>query len=116
MPNKLELTKEDQVKNIEGTSACSPRRSNNSWKQYWKDHTRNDWPHRCPIFGCTKSPSCGGHVYIDGHSNESEVYIIPLCKSCNHYKKKAWKKVNEGTEAVEVEEADTSGPQGPCYR
>jgi hypothetical protein len=113
MPNVV-LTEEDRVKNIEGTRACAPRGFNNSWKQYWLKKTGLVWPDTCQIFRCTNSARCGGHVHINGCS--TEVYIIPLCNSCNHPKKKAWKKVNQGTEAVLVEEANTSGPQGPCYR
>ena len=113
MPNVV-LTEEDRVENIEGTRACAPRGFNNSWKQYWKDNTGKDWPPKCPIFRCTNSPCCGGHVHIDGHS--TKVYIIPMCNSCNNPQNKAWMMVKTRTEAVDVEKADTSGPEGTCYK
>ncbi len=112
MPNVL-LTENDQVRNIEGTHACAPRGSN-SWKQYWLQKTRRVWPQRCRIFGCTNSAYGGGHVHINGYS--TEVYIIPMCNPCNNPQNNGWMKVNKGALAVKVEEADTSGPAGPCYR
>jgi hypothetical protein len=111
MPNIL-LTEKDQVKNIEGTHACVPK-GFKTWKRYWIHETGRDWPKKCRISGCSELAIGGGHVHIHGHS--TEVYIIPMCNTCNNPQNMAWMTVKTRTEAVNVEKADTSGPEGICH-
>lgn len=108
----IELTQFDQVMNIEETGQCAPI-GYTSWKDFWKKNTQQHWPDECRISRCTKTAYCGGHVYVDRYD---EVYIVPLCRTCNHVSNTNWMFVNTGTLAVLVEEDDTSGPQQICYR
>ena len=112
MPDIL-LTEKDQVKNIEGTHACAPR-GFKTWKQYWIRQTGRDWPKRCRISGCSKTAIGGGHVHIRDHS--TKVYIIPMCNSCNNAQNSSWMTVKTRTEAANVEQSDTRGPEGPCFK
>ena len=108
----IELTNSDLVINIEKTGQCAPI-GYNSWKDFWITNTEQNWPDKCRVRRCTKSAFCGGHVYVYGCD---EVYIVPLCRSCNHPHNTAWKRVNTGTKAVIIDEHETSGPQEICYR
>jgi hypothetical protein len=112
MPTIL-LTEKNQVQNIEGTHACAPKGSK-TWKRYWMHETGREWPKKCRISGCSELAIGGGHVHIYGHA--TEVYIIPMCNSCNNAQNKSWMTVKTRTEAVKVEKADTSGPEGACYK
>ena len=102
----------DQVKNIEGTNQCAPR-GFSSWKQYWIHESGRNWASNCRISGCPRSAVGGGHVNINGYY---DVYIIPMCNVCNSPQNTSWMMVDYGTTAVKVEEDNTRGPQGPCYR
>ena len=109
------LVKDDQVRNIEGTSQCDPRRSTTSWKQYWTEKTGQKWPEQCQIKNCTRLASDGGHVNIRKRPTDRGVYIIPLCSSCNNPNNTSWMTANARTAAAKVEKEDTSGDEGTCH-
>ena len=109
------LDKDDQVRNIEGTSQCGPRKSIPSWRDYWGEKTKKQWPKECRIKNCTKPARDGGHVYIRKGKTVQGVYIIPLCSSCNNPSNASWMTANAGTAAAKVEKEDTSGDEGTCH-
>lgn len=114
-PSKMSnilMTQHNRVKNITGTRACAPREVS-TWKRYWMKETGRDWPKRCRISGCGEPAIGGGHVHVYGYYDN--VYIIPMCNSCNNSIKTSWMYVNTRTEAAHVERLDTRGPEGPCY-
>ena len=68
------------VKNANGTSRWSkPSTGENSWLDYWKKQT-GEYNPSCGSCG-TKSNLVGAHVQKVFGS--SELYITPLCNSCN---------------------------------
>ena len=101
-----------RVRNLQGTSACEPRGTPDTWKQFWMRNTGQQWPYYCSINGCNQRAIGGGHVEIEGHGG---VYIIPMCQSCNNPYNTSWMYVKPNTLAVKVEKSNTSGP-GYCYR
>ena len=101
------------VRNLQGTSACDPRGSPDTWKQFWIQKTGRHWPHYCSINGCNQPAHGGGHVEINGR--HGEVYIIPMCQSCNTPQNQSWMTVKPNTLAVKVERSNTTGPYGYCY-
>ena len=110
--SNLLLTDADQVKNIEGTHQCVPK-GFKTWKRYWIHETGRDWPKKCRISGCSELAIGGGHVHVYGHT--ANVYIIPMCNSCNNAQNTSWMKVKTRTETAKVKRSDTSGPEGACY-
>ena len=110
--SNLLLTEVDQVKNIEGTHQCVPK-GFKTWKRYWIHGTGRDWPKKCRISGCSELAIGGGHVHVYGHS--ADVYIIPMCNSCNNAQNTSWMNVKTRTEAAKVKKSNTSGPEGACY-
>lgn len=69
------------VKNANGTSRWEkPSTGENSWLEYWENCTGQKVTH-CGHVSCHTSQNLvGAHVQIVG---SNELYITPLCKSCN---------------------------------
>lgn len=51
-----------------------------SWKQHWLNDSKQQWPKKCFVTGCSAAPVLGAHIYNSGVSGE---YIAPFCDSCN---------------------------------
>ena len=108
------LTDDDLVKNMKRTTSHKPI-ANQSWKDYWVYKTGKEWPEKCRIKGCTRSAFGGGHVHIDGYNN-FEIFIIPICRSCNNANNTDWMSVNVRTPAAVVEEYVTrTEEESPNY-
>lgn len=87
--------------NATGTTSLKVPYPFNSWVEYWSDNSNFNLPTVCPACGqsCIEGQLDGCHVYII-HSelifcnklfldhnisrNDFPMYIVPLCKSCNH--------------------------------
>lgn len=70
-----------KVKNVEGHFDNPSGYS--SWIDYW-EKCKNQKANTCERNGCNKTEDIvGGHVYMRG--NRKDIYLIPLCKSCNHH-------------------------------
>ncbi len=70
-----------KVKNVEGHFDNPSGYS--SWIDYWEEHMKQT-ANNCERKGCKKAEDIvGAHVYKQG--NRKDIYLIPLCKSCNHY-------------------------------
>jgi len=55
-----------------------------SWLLHWENHTDRD-AKKCSVIGCNEDEDLvGGHVYREDE-DEDNCYIIPLCRSHNHY-------------------------------
>ena len=98
------LNNTDQIANSPDSSKCS---TSTSWKEFWTNKTNLQWPANCHVKGCGKSAVHGAHIEISGETN---MYIIPMCASCNSSYNKDWMNPNEGTRAAIVYPEDTNGP------
>ena len=113
MSEKLvELSSENEVKNIRGTHDCSQTQYS-SWKEFYTAHASGKWPDECRISGCTNKAAHGAHVHIKGC--HGVVFIIPMYAGHNNPKKVLPMIVKANTTAVRVDEEDTHGPQGTCF-
>ncbi len=67
-------------KNKGGTSplACNC----GSWKNHWMKGTGEDWPRTCSVEGCNHEAEVGGHI-VSASDGRGDVYIVPMCTSCN---------------------------------
>ena len=101
-----------EVKNIEGTKVCEPI-GYDSWKQFYTEGKRLEWPEECRICYCTNKAEHGAHVRIK--YKPAEVLIIPMCSEDNNPSNREWMTVNAKTNAVYVGKRDTSGPASRCY-
>ena len=112
MSEKLvNLTSENEVKNIGGTHDCSQTRYS-SWREFYTAHVSRKWPDECRISGCTNEATHGAHVHIK--RRRGAVFIIPMCAEHNNPSNDSWMKVNANTIAVRLDGKDTHGPQGTC--
>ncbi len=70
------------VKNREGHEYSEKT----NFLEYWKEKKKYSSNHlvSCARIGCSKTASCGGHVYIADTGKHPNYYIVPLCDSCNH--------------------------------
>ena len=109
--NCVNLTSKDEVQNIKGTGVC---KTSSSWRQFWINMGGGNWPRECRIFGCTKRATDGAHVRIGGI--DDDIFIIPMCKTCNTPNNTQWMRVNTNTTAVQIEEEDTDGPANLCVK
>ncbi|WP_294591729.1 hypothetical protein [uncultured Rikenella sp.] len=75
-----------KVQNAIGTSPLSPR-GFSSWLEYWENFKGqlSAKYYYCPACGnlTHKSKFVGAHVTIGGLPF-GQMYIVPLCNSCNH--------------------------------
>jgi hypothetical protein len=114
--SQITLPSGGQVQNIGGSSVCGAR-SYNSWKGFYqggkRGHNTRPWPAECRIYRCTNVATLGGHVFCVGQNG---VWIIPMCGTHNSFSNVNLMTVNAGTTLVKVEEENTSGPPGPCFR
>ena len=110
---RLTLKSGMRVQNIRGTHACLPR-GYGSWKKYYIGHDEREWPNTCRIGGCTEPAKGGAHVHKEGEC--SCVFIVPMCEIHNTPHKNDWLPVKKGTFLVPVDQGDTKGPAGICYR
>ena len=108
MFRRVTLESGAQVRNIVGTSACSPVRRD-SWKQFYKSCCT--WPRSCRVLGCGGDPAGGAHVKIKWIKG---VWIIPMCARHNNPTNTEWMSVNEDTVAVYIHKENTTGPEGIC--
>ena len=63
-----------KVRHAEGTTT-----SEDSWLDYWKEHSSYSVPKICPCCKHESSDIVGAHI-IDEQGN---LYICPKCRSCN---------------------------------
>lgn len=56
-----------------------------SWLLHWENNKGSD-AERCSVMGCLNEDLVGGHVYREDEDGD-DCYIIPLCRSCNHFTK-----------------------------
>ena len=54
-----------------------------SWKQHYIDETGQPWPDTCRHRGCNNTAEDGCHVYNSTRFGR-KLFIVPLCKGCNH--------------------------------
>ena len=56
-----------------------------SWKQHYIEETGLPWPDTCRHRGCNNIAEDGCHIFNPTKFG-TKVYIVPLCKACNHIK------------------------------
>ena len=104
MEQYVVLNNTDQIANSPDSSQCS---TSKSWKEFWTEKTNLQWPANCRVRLCGRSAVHGAHIKISGRT---EMYIIPMCASCNSSYNKDWMNPNQGTRAAIVYPGDTNGP------
>ena len=77
MAKYVELNNTDSITNSPGSSQCS---ASTSWKQFWIERTKLQWPANCQVKGCATPPEHGAHIRI---KRRKKMYIIPMCAKCN---------------------------------
>lgn len=55
-----------------------------SWLAHWKNYS-GQRTNYCVVRGCGGKPEVGGHVQVNGTSDEN-LYVLPLCRACNDKK------------------------------
>jgi hypothetical protein len=75
-----------KVKNINGTTDNTCKCG--SWLDHWVKFSGKSLPNYCPEKTCVQKPEVGAHVQKD-NSNDTNWYIIPLCKTHNGEKDKS---------------------------
>lgn len=75
-----------------------------SWLDYWKEHTKQSVPIKCPCCGenaTDDNPMVGAHVVkvINMTNPQSQKYITPTCRKCNS----TYKGVNASTKTFQVQ-------------
>ena len=73
------LTKDDLVAHVVG-SGKQKAPGAPSWKQFWMNHAKKDWPAYCKIYSCGNKPTVGAHIYVKGSRQN---FILPTCQECN---------------------------------
>ncbi len=72
-----------EVKNSENTTNLLSPEEN--WLDYWKNNNKkNQDVDKCVVIGCENNAEVGAHIEKIVGLNSTELYIIPLCKSCNN--------------------------------
>ena len=71
----------NEWKNKGGTSQL-PSCGCGSWKNHWLNDSGRDWPRECSCDGCHGKAEDGGHI-VSATNGRGDVYIVPMCKSCN---------------------------------
>ncbi|MGI0516623.1 hypothetical protein E4N81_01005 [Treponema denticola] len=68
----------------------------------WEEYTGKNCPAYCSNANCSNKldddNKCGAHVYKcnkDGEQISKTIYIVPLCKECNHYTNKNPMKIDD---------------------
>lgn len=71
------------VRNLRGTTknkcACK------SWIAHWRAATRSQRA-KCCRLSCNETAAVGAHVQIVDGRASGQWFIVPFCKSCNHYR------------------------------
>lgn len=68
---------------MNGTSIKNPPYAFTSWLEYWEYQTGSKAT-ICSRHNCWERDLVGGHVKKVDSGDDSH-YIVPICKSCNHY-------------------------------
>lgn len=76
---RLRKLLEAEVENVPGTGEDRCTRCG-SWIEHWENLSGKKRS-LCAKKGCLMPAIDGAHVYVDG--NCREIYIVPLCHSCN---------------------------------
>ena len=81
---------------------CNREPEEGSMIEKWEEYTGENCPVYCSNIDCnkklTKNTKCGAHVYKcdkDGKLKSKNIYIVPLCKECNHYTNKNPMKIDD---------------------
>ena len=77
-------------------------------------HDEREWPNTCRIGGCGEPAKGGAHVHKEGECDC--VFIVPMCEQHNTPHNNDWLPVKKDTFLVPVDQGDTKGPAGVCYR
>ena len=56
-----------------------------SWIDHWREYSGGT-RQSCSRLGCTNPAQVGAHVRIDDYRTSRNIYIVPLCKACNHWR------------------------------
>ena len=76
-----------------------------SWILHWENHANSD-AKKCSVIGCDEDEDLvGAHVYREDE-DEDDCYIIPLCRSHNHFDVD-YLRVHDNTEFVPDFELDS---------
>jgi len=70
-------------------------------------------PKKCHILGCSRTHVVGGHVIKD--TDAVNLYILPICSSCNSSRNTAWMNMKSHANPVMVNKA-VAGKQRQCQR
>jgi hypothetical protein len=72
------------VRNINGSSKnkCNCR----SWIAHWRYASQSDRG-TCAVVPCSNPAQVGAHVRIVDESNEQSWWIVPFCRTHNHFSK-----------------------------
>ncbi|MFM2119771.1 MAG: hypothetical protein RL722_1239 [Pseudomonadota bacterium] len=71
------------VLNLKGTSKNSCGCA--SWLRHWRNYAKTRRIY-CAEFRCNRRAEVGAHVLIDDWRSSFSWWIVPLCKSHNHYR------------------------------
>ena len=70
-------------RNADGTSK-DINTTYGSWKNYYLEETGEPWPKTCRHRECNEPAEDGCHVYNATRFGTKKLFIVPLCKACNH--------------------------------
>ena len=75
---------EKLVKNAVNTAEKNPPKGFQSWREYWESAT-GEHAGCCGAEGCYSMDQIeGAHVLNMDNPFDNDLYIVPLCKACNH--------------------------------
>lgn len=81
---------------------CNREAEEGSMIEKWEEYTLETCPTYCSNANCGNKldddNKCGAHVYEcnkDGELKSKTIYIVPLCKECNHYTNKNPMKIDD---------------------
>lgn len=76
------------VRNVHGSS-----KDKADWKDFWKRHTKQEFPRDCRAKDCQKRATCTGHMYLrdeeEARRSKDERkfnYLVPICSHHNSSK------------------------------
>jgi len=89
------ITSNDTFWNVIGSTNDNLPRGYTSWINLWATVTPQSVPTSCIVKNCSNpfSGEVGGHIVFDSSyvkpkkAGIDAVYIFPICKSCNHYRR-----------------------------
>lgn len=107
MANAPNMNTHFLVVNVDGTTGlrCGCR----SWIRHWQKYSFGT-RQVCTVLGCTNVAEVGAHVRSVDYRRDQDMWIAPLCKTCNSNHNIAPYYLDSRSKVVRAEKMEKCGP------